>query len=184
MNTSILKNRRVALAAVAGGVVYAFNGAIQATQDFGGTHNTIDSTGEYLVTGGFAAALLLTAAAYREFGRMAGRPRAGVVAMVPQLVLAALATTSVINGEDLSIFNVLAPICLLTWLVSSVVIGVGLKKTRAVPKAVAYGLPALFIATIPLSVIGGPLVTGAFWIAVGSQSLRAEERVVLEATTA
>jgi hypothetical protein len=184
MNNKILKSSRTALAAIAGGAVFAFTGAIEATQDFGGTHNTIDSTGEYLVTGGFALALLLTAGAYRELGRTAGRPRAGIVAMVPQLVLAVLSTSSVINGEDLPIFNFLAPICLLTWLVASIVIGVGLKRTRAVPKAVAYALPALFIVTIPLSVIGGPLVTGAFWIAVGSQSLRAEERVVLEATTA
>jgi hypothetical protein len=54
----------------------------------------------------------------------------------------------------------------------------GLRKTRAVPKAVAFALPAVLITTIPLSVIGGPLVTGAFWIAVGSRSLHAAEPVV------
>ena len=180
MTNAILKSRRVAMAAMLGGAVYAFTGAIEATQDFGGTHNTIDSTGEYLVTGGFAAALLLTAAAYRELGRSGGKPRAGVVAVVPQLVLAVLTTISVIRGEDLPIFNVLAPICLLTWLVASIVIGNGLRKTRAVPKAVAIGLPAIFLATIPLSMFGGPLVTGAFWIAVGSLSLR-EEPVIATA---
>jgi hypothetical protein len=184
MQPSILKSRLVALAAIAGGIVYAFCGAIEATQDFKGTHNTIDSTGEYLVTGGFSLSLILTVWAYRELGRSGSRPRAAMAAVVAQMVLAGLSVISVIRGEDLSIFNVVAPICLLTWLVSSIVIGVGLKKTRAVPKSVAYGLPAIMIATIPLSTIGGPLVTGAFWIAVGAQSLRAEERVVLEPTVA
>jgi hypothetical protein len=179
MHTPILKSRVVALAALAGGLVYAFCGAIEATQDFKGTHNTIDSTGEYLVTGGFALSLLLTVAAYRALARSAGKPRTGVVAMVPQLVLAGLTTISVIHGEDLSVFNVIAPICLLTWLVASIVIGVALKKTRAVPKVVAIGLPAIMLFTIPLSTIGGPLVTGAFWMAVGGQSLRQEDGVVV-----
>lgn len=180
MFNSILKSPRTALAAVLGGAVYAFTGAIEATQDFGGTHNTIDSTGEYLVTGGFAVALLLTCSAYRELGRTAGKPRAGVVSVVPQLILAVLTTISVIRGEDLPIFNTLAPICLLTWLVASIVIGVALKKTRAVPKPVAIGLPAIMLFTIPLSAFGGPLVTGAYWIAIGSLSLR-EEPVIATA---
>jgi hypothetical protein len=178
MLNSILKSRAVAMAAIFGGVVYAFTGAIEATQDFKGTHNTIDSTGEYLVTAGFAVALLLTVAAYKELANTARKPRAGVIAMVPQLVLAVLSTISVIRGEDLPVFNTLAPICLLTWLVASIVIGVALKRTRAVPKAVAIGLPAMMIFTIPLSTIGGPLVTGAFWIAVGSVSLREEQVLV------
>jgi hypothetical protein len=181
MNTQILKDRRVALAAIAGGVAYAFNGAIQATQDFGGTHNTIDSTGEYLVTGGFSAALFLTFLAYRDLARSAGRPKAGVLAMVPQLILAVLCIISVIRGEDLPIFNTVAPLCLLTWMAASIFIMVGLRKARAVPKAVAYAMPAILIATIPLSVIGGPLATGVFWIAVGSRSLRAVEPVVVPA---
>jgi hypothetical protein len=148
---SILKSPRTALAAVLGGAVYAFTGAIEATQDFGGTRNTIDSTGECLVTGGSAVALLLTCSAYRA-----------------------------IRGEDLPIFNTLAPICLLTWLVASIVIGVALKKTRAVAKPVAIGLPAIMLFTIPLSAFGGPLVTGAYWIAIGSLSMR-EEPVIAAA---
>jgi hypothetical protein len=167
MNTP---SRTTALSAAAGGAAFAFTGAIQAVHgEFGGTHNTIDSTAEYLVTGGFAAAMLLIGPVYRSLGRMAGTPRAGVAAMAAQMLLGALAATSVVRGEDLPVFNVAAPICLLTWLVSSVLIARGLRRTHAVPKAVALALPALFVTTIPLAAIGGPLLTGAYWMAVGSR---------------
>ena len=161
------------LLAIAGGAVFAFLGAIHATHgDFGGTHNTIDSTAEYIVTGGLAVALLLTAPMYRLLGELAGKPRAGIVAIVPQVVLALMCVTSVANGEDAVFFNAVAPLCLLTWLVASVVLARGLRRTEAVAKPVAYALPALLIVTFPMSPIGGPLLTGVFWIALGRHFAR------------
>lgn len=167
MNSTAL--RTTALAAAAGGAVYVFTGAIQATHEFGGTHNTIDSTAEYLVTAGFALALFLIGPMYRVLGRMAGAGRAGNVSMAAQYVLGTLTTISVINGEDLAVFNVLAPICLLTWLASTVLVARALKRTNAVPAAVAYALPFAQIVTIVLSPIGGPMLSGAFWLVVGSR---------------
>lgn len=161
--------RTSALLAVAGGAAFVFTGALQATQDFGGTHNTIDSTAEYLVTGGFAAAQLLTAQIHRHLGRMGDAARAGLAVAVALTVLGSISAYSTVNGEDASFFNVVAPLCLLTWLAGSVMIARGLRRTEAVPKAVALALPALFVTTIPLSVIGGPLLTGVYWMVVGSR---------------
>ena len=161
-----------ALAAVLGGLVYVFCGTLQVTQDFQGSHNTLDTTAEYLVTAGFAAALFLTAGAYRVFGALADAPRVGIVAMVPQLVLGTMCTISVINGEDPAVFNAIAPLCLLTWLVSSVVLAVRLRRREAVPGQVAVALPLLVVATIALSPVGGPILTGAFWLVVGTHVLR------------
>ena len=171
MNSSRL--HITALVAVLGGLVYLFCGALQVTQDFEGTHNTIDTTAEYLVTGGFAAALFLTAPAYRVLGALAGSPRWTVAAIAPQVVLGSMCVVSVINGEDAAFFNAVAPLCLLTWFVSSIVLGVKLNRAGAVPKQVAIALPLLVPVTIALSPIGGPILTGAFWIAVGSHALRA-----------
>ena len=155
------------LAVLLGGAIYFVMGAIQATHgDFGGTHNTIDSTAEYLVTGGFAAALFLTAPAYRIIG--ARTPRAAIAAMVPQLVLGAMCVASVIRGEDPSFFNAVAPICLLTWLVASVFIARGLDGIGRV----RWAIPALVIVTIGLSPIGGSMLTGAFWMALAARSAR------------
>ena len=161
-----------ALAALFGGAAFVFTGAIQATHEFGGTHNTLDSTAEYLATAGFAAALLLTAPAYRVLGALARAPRVGVAAMVPQLVIAAMCIVSVVNGEDPAFFNAVAPLCILTWLVSSIVLGVKLKRTGAVPAPVAVAIPLLMVTTIPLSIVGGPLLTGAFWLTIAGHVLR------------
>ncbi len=163
-----------ALAAVLGGATYAFNGALQVTHggDFGGTHNTIDSTAEYLVTGSLPISLALTIPAYAALGRLARAPRAAAAAIAPQIVLALMCVVSVLNGEDASFFNAVAPVCLLTWLVASAILGRRLHALRAVPKPVAIALPLLLIATFPLSPLGGPLLTGAFWVAIGAHALR------------
>ena len=158
-----------ALAAVAGGAAFAFTGALQATHEFGGTHNTIDSTAEYLVTAGFAAAQLLTAQIYRHLGRMGDAARAGLAVAVALTVLGTMSASSVVMGEDAAFFNAVAPLCLLTWLGGSVLIARGLRRSHAVPNAVAIGLPLTFVTTIPLSMIGGPLLTGVYWMVVGAR---------------
>ena len=160
------------VAAAVGGAVFAFAGALQVTQDFEGTHNTIDTTAEYLVTGALPVALALTIPMYLLLGRLARTPRAGVVAVVPQVVLALMCVVSVVNGEDPAPFNAVAPLCLLTWLGASVVLSRGLRRTAAVPAAVALALPALLITTFALSPVGGGLLTGAYWIAVASLTSR------------
>lgn len=161
--------------AIAGGAAYAVMGALQATHgDFGGTHNTIDSTAEYLVTGAFGAGLLFTGPAYAALGRLAGKPKAGLAALVPHVVLGLMSLLSVVRGEDAAFFNAVAPLALLTILVSSVVIAVALKRTAAVPKGVAYALPALIVAVILLSPIGGGLLAGAFWIVAGTRAARGD----------
>ena len=163
----------IALAAVIGGLVYVFGGALQVTQDFQGSHNTLDTTAEYLVTGALAASLFLTAPAYRVLGAVAEAPRAALVAIAAQVVLGSMCVVSVVNGEDASFFNAVAPVCLLTWFVSSVVLGVKLHRAGAVPKQVAIALPLLVPVTIVLSPVGGPILTGAFWVALGAHALRA-----------
>ncbi len=160
---------RLALAAVAGGAVYAFGGALNVTQDFQGSHNTIDTTAEYLVTIAFVLQIWLTAGAYKLLGDLGGVGRKALVAIVPQVVLSSTAVVSIAQGEDPAIFNVLAPVCLLTWLVGSVLIARGLRRTNAVPKAVAIALPLTMIASFPLSMVGGGIVTGAYWMVLGSR---------------
>lgn len=113
--------------------------------------------------------MLLSAQIYRHLGRMAEVPRAGLAVMVALAVLGTISASSVVMGEGASFFNAVAPVCLLTWVTGSVLIARGLRRTNAVPKAVALSLPALFITTIPLSMIGGPLLTGAYWMAVGTR---------------
>ena len=162
-----------ALAALAGGAVYFVLGAIHATHgDFGGTHNTLDSTAEYIVTAGFAVALFCTAGAYRLLGTLAAAPRAAAAAMAGQLVIGAMCVVSVINGEDPAFFNAVAPVCVLAWLVGSIVVAVKLKRLGVVSPRVAVAFALLPVVTLALSPIGGPLLTGTFWLAVATHALR------------
>ena len=167
-----LRSHITALAALLGGAAYVVLGAIQATHDFQGSHNTLDTTAEYVVTGGFALALFLTAPAYRVLGSLADRPRVGVIAMVPQLVIGVMCVISVINGADPSFFNAVAPLCILTWLVSSIMLAVGLRRLDVVPRKFAIAIGALPVVTLALSPIGGGLLTGAFWMAIAAHVLR------------
>ena len=66
-----------ALAALVGAAAYAFAGMIQVAQGdpATGTHNTIDSTAEYLVTGALPVALFGTILASLALGRLAVAPR-------------------------------------------------------------------------------------------------------------
>lgn len=167
------RSHLTALATVLGGAAYAFTGALQVSSgDFGGTHNTLDSTAEYLVTGALPVALVATAPAWRALGTLARAPRVALAAIVPQIVIALMCVVSVVNGEDAAFFNAVAPVAMLVLLVSSVTLGVKLRRSGSVPTAVAAAIPLMVPVTFALSPLGGPLVTGAFFLAVGSQSLR------------
>ena len=163
---------RTHLTTIAAGAVFAFSGAIQATHSFDADEMKINSTAEYLVTGALPISLVLLVPMYLLLGRLAGRPKAGRVAVGAMLALALITTSSVIRGEDLQIFQVVAPLSLVTWLGASVILARGLLRTGALPKAVAYAIPALLVVTFPLASIGGPLVTGAFWIALALRMAR------------
>lgn len=167
--TSSTQNR-TAVAAVLSGIAFAFMGAIQATHgDFGGTHNTLDSTAEYLVTGALAPALLLLAPLLNLLGRMAETPRAAKAVVAGPIAIGLMCVASVVNGEDPAVFNAVAPVALLTWLVSSIVIARGLVRTQALPKQVAIAIPVLMVATFALGHLGSGLIVGAFYAALGLQ---------------
>jgi hypothetical protein len=169
-----LRSHLTALTALVGGAAYAFTGAIRVTHGdpATGTHNTLDDTAEYLVTGALPVALFGTAMAYVLLGRLAGAPRVGVAAVVPQVVLALMCIVSVVNGEDASFFNALAPLSLLTWLIASIVLALRLRRAATVPAPVAIVLPLLLVTTFPLNAVGGALITGAFWMALATHVLR------------
>ena len=120
------------------------------------------------MTGALPVAMALTIPIYLLLGRLGRAPRSTVAVVAAQVVLSLMCVISVINGEDASFFNAVAPLCLLTWLAGSVGLARGLRRTGAVPAPVAFALPVLLIATFPLSVVGGAMLTGAFWIAAGS----------------
>ncbi len=116
----------------------------------------------------FSLALVLTAPGLLALSRHAKSDTGAKVAVTGMVLLALTALSSNINGEDLSFFPVAASITNLMWLGGSIHLAVSLYRTGRVAKWVAIGLPITQVFALPLSVVGGGLVAGAYWIAVAS----------------
>jgi hypothetical protein len=162
-----LRGRLTALAAMTGGAAWVAAGAIKLTGRDELSTDKIETVLEHVFLGLFSAALVLTAPGVLALAKHARVRRAAYVAATGMVVLAIAATTSNIKGEDPTFFLVAAPITNAMWLFGSIALAVSLKRAGEVPKLVAYGLPAVQVFCLPLSVIGGPIVGGAYWIAVG-----------------
>ena len=169
-----MKTRILHIAPILGGLVYALVGAVELAH--GGfaanTHHTIDSTAEYVVTAGFAAALMLTAPGYLALGERFGSKRAAAAIAIATVALSLTSWTSVVRGADASFFDAVAPLCILTWLAGSIALAVAARRHARVPLGYAIALPALVVATIPLAQFGGPMLTGAFWVAAALPAAR------------
>jgi hypothetical protein len=83
------------------------------------------------------------------------------------VLLAITATTSNINGEDMSFFPVVATATNLLWLGGSIHLAVQLYKAGRVPRWVAIALPITQVFALPLAMVGGGIVAGGYWLAVG-----------------
>jgi len=149
-------------AATAGGVT-----EIVHSQRHAGS-NVVGVAG-YLTLSFFAVFLISVAPSFLALARRArsgAAVKAAVAAGAGTLVLGLTSITSLINGHDLGIFNVVAPLTNAAWLVGSIVIAVSLKRAGKVSTAVAIGLPIAWLATIPLATVGGGVIAGAYYLAI------------------
>ena len=62
---------------------------------------------------------------------------------------------------------VVAPITNALWLFGSIALAISLKRAGHVPRWVYLGLPIVWVGSIPLGTLGGGLIAGAYWLAVG-----------------
>jgi hypothetical protein len=158
--------RLAAVSAVAAGAVWAVSAVIHVT----GGHNTgqkVEGFAGHATITLFTVALLLMAPAMLALGRHALSDRGARIAIPGLVVLALTCIVSNVRGEDPSFFIVVAPITNLLWLVGSIVLAVSLHKANRIPRGLAIALPFMQVFALPLSAIGGSVVTGAFWIAIG-----------------
>ena len=71
------------------------------------------------------------------------------------------------RGEDASFFPIVAVASNLSIFAGWIALGVALKRAAVVPAAVAIGLPIMQILIFPGSSLGGPVIAGACFAAVG-----------------
>jgi hypothetical protein len=166
LNTdSPIIRRLAAPAAMASAVALAVSGVIQITDEQSSQSTT---TGiEHVSLGALSIALLLLVPAVLRLAQIAGRSRGAIAASTGLVALASLMVVSNVRGSDPSFFAAVAVPSNLLWLGGFVALAVALKRSGRVPAAIAIGLPVTWILTLPLSVVGGGIAAGAYWLVVG-----------------
>jgi hypothetical protein len=157
-------------AAILGGAALAAGGVTEIVHSQRGAGSQVAGVAGYLTLSLFTVALLAIAPSFIALARRA-RSRvtgwAALAAAAGTTILGLTSITSIVNGHDLALFNVLAPLTNAAWLLGSVILAVSLKRARTVPAAVAIGLPLTWAATIPLATVGGGVIAGAYYLTIG-----------------
>jgi hypothetical protein len=116
----------------------------------------------------FAAALVVlvpAVAALRDFA--SGRARIGWLGIaIGQLGVATASTVSNVRGVDASWFPAAAVAANALWVLGTLALVIALYRTRRVPRLVALGLVVAYIGSIPLAIVGGGILAGAYWLGV------------------
>ncbi|HEX2071415.1 MAG TPA: hypothetical protein VHF90_07190 [Thermoleophilaceae bacterium] len=153
--------------AIAAGALWAAMGALQAARPDYLTTDVIEHPLEHVMMGALSLVLLLMIPGYALLSRYATDAKPVLFVAAGNVALAATVTVSNVMGDDPSWFAIAAPITNALWFFGSIALAVLLRKAGHVPTWVYVGLPLAWIAALPLSPIGGPLLTGAYWIALG-----------------
>ncbi len=154
------------LAAMAAGVVQIAVGVVQAV-DPGDTIPTLRPV-EHVVLGLYAVSLVLLVPAYLGLAATTGRRRGAAAACVGMLLLSAGMTATNLHDQDYGWFPAVAVPANALWLLGTIALAVALWRTPGMPRWVALGVVLTWVGGIPLSQLGGAVVPGAYWLAVGA----------------
>jgi len=167
---SRISDRLAGRAAMLAGAAAAAGGVTEIVHSQRHNGNNVVGVAGYLTLSFFVVFLISVAPSFIALARRARSEiavKAAVAAGAGTLALGLTAITSLINGRDLGMFNVIAPVTNAAWLFGSVIIAVSLKRAGTVSTAVAVGLPIAWVATIPLATVGGGVLAGAYYLAIG-----------------
>jgi hypothetical protein len=152
------------------GAAAAAGGLTQIVHSQRHSGNNVVGVAGYLSLSFFAVFLISVAPSFialARHGRSGHAPKAAVAAAAGTLVLGLTSITSLVNGHDLGMFNVIAPVTNAAWLFGSIIIAVSLNRAGKVSTAIAVGLPIAWVATIPLATVGGGVIAGAYYLTIG-----------------
>ena len=166
--TDLISPRLAAAGALVGGAAFAVAGALQAT-GLDWNENTVETPLQHVTMVFIAVALVALVPAVAALGRSAGgRLRLGWVGIaVGQFTIAAASTVSNVRGVDAAWFPAVAVAANAVWILGTFALAIGLYRSRRVPRLVAVGLVAAYLGAIPFGMVGGGLVTGCYWLAIG-----------------
>lgn len=165
-----ISTRFAGRAALLGGAAFAAGGLTQIVHSQRHSGDRVVGVSGHLTLAFFVVSLIAIAPSFIALGRSA-RPgvaqTAALAAAAGTVLLGVTSFTSLVNGRDLAVFIVVAPLTNAAWLFGSLILGVSLWRTRTVSRVIAGALPAAWIAAIPLATIGGGVLAGAFYLWLG-----------------
>ena len=167
---SSISDKVAGRAAMLAGAAAAAGGVAQIVHSQRHSGNNVVGLAGYMTLSFFVVFLISMAPSFIALARRARAghaQKAAVAAAAGTLVLGLTSITSLINGRDLGIFNVIAPLTNAAWLFGSIIIAVSLKRAGKVSTAVSVGLPIAWVGTIPLGTLGGGVIAGAYYLAIG-----------------
>jgi hypothetical protein len=188
---SSISDKLAGRAAMLAGAAAAAGGVTQIVHSQRHSGNSVVGVAGYLTLSFFVVFLIGVAPSFIALARRAQSAlalRAAVAAAAGTLVLGVTSITSLVNGHDLGMFNVIAPVTNAAWLFGSIIIAVSLKRAGKVSNTVAFGLPIAWVTTIPLAVVGGGVISGAYYLAIGyllvNEAIERRPRVAPQAASA
>ena len=163
--------RRGPAAAVLTGAALLVAGIIQAV-DVGDTDPVVRPV-EHVMLAVHAVALLALVPVLLHLGQRARAVRSAAVAGVGLVLLVVGMTATNLHDRDYDWFPFVAAPANLAWLLGSVVLSVALWRRTRLPRWAALTPALTWVAVIPLSQLGGAVLAGAAWLAVGALALAA-----------
>jgi len=167
---SRISDKLAGRAAMLAGAAAAAGGVTEIVHSQRHSGNDVVGVAGYLTLSFFTVFLISVTPSFIALARRARSglaAKAATAAGAGTLVLGLTSITSIVNGHDLGLFNVVAPVTNAAWLIGSIIIAVSLKRAGKVSTAVAVGLPIAWVATIPLATVGGGVIAGAYYLAIG-----------------
>jgi hypothetical protein len=183
--SALSSSRLAAAGAAVGGTAFAVAGALQAT-GLNWTEDAVETPLQHLTMALFAIGLVAVIPTVAALARLArGRGRYGWIAIaVGQAGVAAAATVSNFRGVDAAWFPAVAVAANALWIVGTFTLAFALWRSRLVSRLVAAGLVVAYVGAIPVAGVGGGILTGCYWLAVGYLlTLGALERRTLRPAT-
>jgi hypothetical protein len=167
---SSISDKLAGRAAMLAGAAATAGGVTQIVHSQRHSGNNVVGAAGYLTLSFFIVFLISVVPSFIALARRAQSDiaaKAGLAAAAGTIVLGLTSITSLVNGHDLGMFNVIAPLTNGAWLFGSIIIAVSLKRAGRVSTGVAVGLPVAWVATIPLATLGGGVIAGAYYLAIG-----------------
>jgi len=186
-----ISNTLAGRAAMVGGAALAAGGVTQVVHSQRHSGNNVVGLAGYLSLSFFVVALIAIAPSFivmARYARSGVAQKGALAAAAGTAVLGVTSITSLVYGHDLGLFNVVAPLTNAAWLFGSIALAVSLSRAEKVAKWVAIGLPVAWVATIPLATVGGGVIAGAYFLAVGyllaDNAIQSADRPIAQAAGA